>query len=38
MNKEVMHSVYEGHPETVASDTELSDYLSRIAEERETSV
>jgi hypothetical protein len=33
MNKDVMHSDYDGHPETVENDKELSNYLSKIAED-----
>ena len=33
MNKEVFHSDYDGHPETVYTDKELGDYLSAIATE-----
>lgn len=33
MDKEVMHSNYDCHPETVDTDKELSDYLSKIAED-----
>jgi hypothetical protein len=33
MNKEVFHSDYDGHPETVDTDIELGNYLSAIATE-----
>lgn len=33
MNKEVLHSDYDGHPESVENDKELSNYLSKIAED-----
>jgi hypothetical protein len=33
MNKEIFHSDYDNHPETVASEKELDEYLSGIAEE-----
>ena len=33
MDSEVMHSDYDGHPEIVNTDKELSDYLSKIAED-----
>lgn len=32
MSKEILQSDYEGHPETVNSEKELDDYLSKIAE------